>query len=212
MAKVVDRVYEDLRRELMAGTYPPGQWLREEDLAETKGVSRTPVREALRRLHSDGLVELVPNRGAQVPRTDPSAVDDAFDIRIGLESFVARRAAATGRQLARVLRPICDAMEQQIEIDQSPEARDLEIRQMNVRFHETMQFAVGCRLVAPVANLIEVAVARQAVELSPEERQRSFVQHRELIAAIEAQDEDWAEAAIRTHLLAERAAWRRAVA
>ena len=90
---VVDHVYEALRDRILAGSIPPGARLRQAALAEELGVSRTPLREALRRLSAEGFVELAPNQGATVTQLDLGDMRHAWTARIALEPGAARVAA-----------------------------------------------------------------------------------------------------------------------
>lgn len=88
-----ESLLEDLREAILTGRYAPGAHLVQDDLAEAFGVSRIPLREALRRLEGEGLVVISPNRGAVVRALAPKDVVDLYDLRITLESLAARRAA-----------------------------------------------------------------------------------------------------------------------
>jgi DNA-binding GntR family transcriptional regulator len=90
---VVDQVHAELLERIVAGELPPGSRLRQEALAEELGVSRTPLREALARLVSEGLVEFVPNRGATVASRDFSDMEEAWRARLVIEPGAARLAA-----------------------------------------------------------------------------------------------------------------------
>jgi DNA-binding GntR family transcriptional regulator len=90
---VVDQVHADLLERIVAGELAPGSRLRQEALAAELGVSRTPLREALARLVSEGLVELIPNRGATVARRDFNDMEHAWRARLVLEPGAARLAA-----------------------------------------------------------------------------------------------------------------------
>lgn len=79
------RIAATLRAELLAGNFPPGTWLRQDDLAARLGVSRLPIREALRILESEGLAESLPNRGSRVPSLDLEEVDTYYQMRERLE-------------------------------------------------------------------------------------------------------------------------------
>ena len=82
-----------LRESILTGRYAPGTRLVQDDLAEAFGVSRIPLREALRRLEGEGLVVISPNRGAIVRPLAPKDVVDLYDLRLALEALVLRRAA-----------------------------------------------------------------------------------------------------------------------
>jgi DNA-binding GntR family transcriptional regulator len=90
---VVDQVYAALRERILAGELPRGARLRQEALAEELGVSRTPLREALRRLAAEGFVVIHPNRGAEVANMTEEDVRVAYEARLVLEPGAARLAA-----------------------------------------------------------------------------------------------------------------------
>lgn len=88
-----EALIDALRDAILTGTYRPGERLVQDDLAESYGISRIPLREALRRLEGEGLVIFSPNRGAIVRPLAPKDVVDLYDVRIALESLALRRAA-----------------------------------------------------------------------------------------------------------------------
>ncbi|HEV3088943.1 MAG TPA: GntR family transcriptional regulator [Candidatus Elarobacter sp.] len=88
-----DALVDDLREAILTGRYRPGERLVQDELAEAFGVSRIPLREALRRLEGEGLVLISPNRGAIVRPLGPKDVVDLYDVRLALESLALRRAA-----------------------------------------------------------------------------------------------------------------------
>jgi DNA-binding GntR family transcriptional regulator len=91
---LVDQLAAALRARVLSGDLPSGTRLRQEALAIEFGVSRTPVREALRQLQASGLVDLEPNRGARVRRLSPREIRDAYEVRAELEGLAAALAAA----------------------------------------------------------------------------------------------------------------------
>lgn len=101
---LVDKLASQLHARVLSGELPSGTRLRQEALAEEFGVSRTPVREALRKLQAGGLVELQPNRGAIVRGLSPREIRDAYEVRAALEALAARLAAerVSHEQLARL--------------------------------------------------------------------------------------------------------------
>jgi DNA-binding GntR family transcriptional regulator len=86
-------VYRKLRDSIVNGVYPPGSMLRQVEVAEMLGVSRNPLREALPRLESEGIVTLFPRRGYAVATLDPGEIEDVFDLRIMLETNLVHYAA-----------------------------------------------------------------------------------------------------------------------
>ena len=205
MAKAVDQAYENLRGDILSGVHPAGTHLREEVLAAAIGTSRTPVREALRRLHAEGLVEVQPHRGAVVAGLGEDDLDDIFELRILLEGYGARRAARTASSDDVVaLANLCEAMEQCLG---HPEpAKFDEIARMNLDFHMTLHAAGGNpRLLPLLSSLMVMPLVRHTFDrYSPDQLARSFSHHRELVAAIEARDGAWAEAVMHAHVTAAR--------
>jgi len=86
---LVDRLAATIRSRVLAGEIPTGSWLRQESLAAQFGVSRTPVREALRKLQATGLVQLEPNRGAVVRGLTEREIREAYEVRAELEGLAA---------------------------------------------------------------------------------------------------------------------------
>lgn len=86
-ATIKDQVYHILKNDICDRYYKPGQWLQEKELAARLNVSRSPVREALRELASDGLVTEIPNKGVFVRRFSPKDISDIFDMRVMLENY-----------------------------------------------------------------------------------------------------------------------------
>src|SRR3569623_153872 len=91
-----DHAYRLIRAQILSGARAGGDWLREGDLADSIGVSRTPVREALRRLTAEGLVHYERNRGVQVAAWTTADLDEIFSLRSVLEPWACRLAAGSG--------------------------------------------------------------------------------------------------------------------
>jgi DNA-binding GntR family transcriptional regulator len=201
----VERAYEAIRNGIVSGEHPAGGRLREEELAERIGVSRTPVREALRRLDAEGLVDFMPNRGAHVAAWSDEDVRDIFALRALLESFGARLAAARiDREALAGLRALCDAMDQAL-AGAAPDHFQ-RVAELNSRFHQGILAASGSkRLPLLVASLVEAPLMyRTFRRYSSEQVTRSMSHHRELLAALEIGDGEWAESVMRSHVLAAR--------
>jgi DNA-binding GntR family transcriptional regulator len=206
VAQAVDRAYEVIREGILTGEHEQGARLREEELADAIGVSRTPVREALRRLTADGLVELGNNRGAQVVSYTDEDLAEIFELRALLESH-AHGLAAELIDAAAIehLRELAEAMEELGE-QQTARSRD-RIAELNREFHATIVHAAGStRLEALLHQVVQVPLVHRTFHrYSPEALRRSFDHHRELIAALDARDGAWAEAVMRSHVHAARA-------
>jgi DNA-binding GntR family transcriptional regulator len=203
--------YEAIRRAIASGEYAPGSWLREEDLAARAGVSRTPVREALRQLNIEGLIEIVPNRGALVLGWTACDLDDVHDLRAMLEGYAVRRTAETpGVDLAG-LTALCTEMERLL--DEGGETDYARIGELSVDFHTALHEASGNRLLTSVLPaLIQIPLAREGYHQRTREAvARSTAQYREILdaIAIAAGDGDWAESVMRAHVRSIRGSLRR---
>jgi DNA-binding GntR family transcriptional regulator len=202
----VDRVYASLRGGILDGSYPQGVRLGEVELAEALGVSRTPVREALRRLGSEGLVETLPNKGARVRTWSPGELDAIEDLRALLEGHAAALAAraVTDSELA-VMRRLVEQMEAATGPGVPPDF-DL-ITELNNQFHAGVTAASGNPLLPGViGQLIHLPiVVRTFRQYSPDRLRESMRQHREILDALASHDAVWAESAMRAHIFSGRA-------
>lgn len=201
----VDRVYTSLRSGILDGSYPQGARLGEVELADALGVSRTPVREALRRLGSEGLVETLPNKGARVRTWSPRELDAISDLRALLEGHAAALAAPRiSAEDVAVMTRLVEQMEAATEPGVAPDY-DL-ITELNNQFHSGVTAASGNPLLPGVARqFIHVPiVVRTFRQYSPERLRQSVRQHREVLDALAGHDPVWAEAAMRVHILSAR--------
>jgi DNA-binding GntR family transcriptional regulator len=197
---VVDQVHEELLQRIVAGELPPGSRLRQEALAEELGVSRTPLREALARLVSEGLVELEPNRGATVARRDFGDMELAWRARLVVEPGAARL-AAEGRDPA-MLERMREIVRRQRDV-----ADDLTASfELNRDFHLALVNAAGNPHLSRFADLLWLSrigvpiFARQA-------RDRSQIlswadEHEAILAAVAAGRGARAERLTREHIAA----------
>lgn len=213
MATAWEQAYLALRRRLADGTYPPGSHLREEDLAAQLGVSRTPVREALRRLDAEGWLRVVPNQGAFAAEWSDADIEEVYDLRAVLESHAAEHAAnAADRRLVAVMEAACEQAESALPADS--QAAVEAISDANVRFHRALWEMSGqARCSAILSSLAVPPMAlRNFRNFDAAGLRRSLDQHREMIAAIVVGDAAWASAVMRAHVQAGRAVFRAATA
>lgn len=201
----MDRVYTSLRGGILDGSYPQGARLGEVELADALGVSRTPVREALRRLGSEGLVETLPNKGARVRTWSPAELEAISDLRALLEGHAAALAAprVTDEEVA-VMTRLVEQMEAATKPGVAPDY-DL-ITELNNQFHSGVTEASGNPLLPGVTHqFIHIPiVVRTFRQYSPERLRQSVRQHREVLDALAGHDPVWAEAAMRVHILSAR--------
>jgi DNA-binding GntR family transcriptional regulator len=205
MSNAVDRAYEAIRDDILAGRLAPGARLREEELTRQIGVSRTPVREALRRLESDGYTIVEPNKGASVPIYSKRDVDEIYGLRALLEGHAARRAATriTPAQIAELVR-INAAMKQEAALETAGNDTEAHMRrsQLNQDFHEVILAASdNNRLFGMVRQLAQVALSvRTFAQSDPADETRAIGHLDELIRALKTGHPDWAEATMRSHI------------
>ncbi len=205
MPRAADTAYEAIRQLIVSGELSPGDRLPEEDLAVRVGVSRTPVREALRRLASEGVVEFVPNRGAHVSSWSRRDLQEIFDLRAVLEGFAARLAARNASEAdLEVLDDLATRMEGLAE-NPTPEHRD-QIAELNTQFHGHLVEIAGNRLLAQqVAGLVQLPLVHRTFhDYDETELHRSMAHHRELLTALRHRDVNWAGTVMRSHIYSGR--------
>lgn len=209
MAKAVDKAYHTVRERIVRGIYPAAARITEQEVAAMAGVSRTPVREALRKLHAEGLLEFIPHQGAVVTEWTAEDRDDVFELRALLESYGASRAARhiTPEGIAE-LRQLAE--EQYHETIARTEGYLERVNQLNALFHRRIQaFAGSTRLVNALSMLVEgPMMTRMFSTYGQEDFIRSSSHHLEIVRALEARDEQWSAALMRSHILGARGALR----
>ena len=200
----VESTYSQLRRLIIEGHYAPGTRLVEDRLARELGVSRTPVRQALARVASEGLVQIFPNRGAVVRTFSRDDLTDAYDLRAALEGFAAFRAATriSAEQLAELERA-AEALEQSL--NRPFASREQEIHYLvaeNQRFHSTIIAASGNgRLPVLLPAVLDVPLQyRSFNHYTHNERAVSNFFHRRILDALRARDADRARAMMQEHI------------
>jgi DNA-binding GntR family transcriptional regulator len=197
----VAHIVERLRDDILARRLSPGERLVECDLTSRFAVSRGPVREALRRLAAEGLIEHAPNRGAVVSRLSPRDIRELFQIRVEMESLAARLAAeaADANERARF------AEEIQMIFDAAPRRAAVYFDE-NAAFHEAILRLADNRQLKELSMRLHLPLIMAQVgdALTGEVLRISVGEHRAIAAAILAQDAAGAAAAMRAHL--ERAA------
>jgi DNA-binding GntR family transcriptional regulator len=202
-----ERAYHHIKAAILQGRYRSGMRLPEDMIAAELGVSRTPIRDALRRLQVEQLVFFTPYSGARVASWSPREIEDTAQIRAMLESFAARLAAErrTADHLAS-LRALCA----RLEAEAARPATDMElVTADNIAFHRTVAQASGNgRIVQLLEPLWSVPMLPRPPSASrPDSLTLANVHHREIVLALEEGDPDWAEAAMRTHVIASRIAY-----
>ena len=195
-------VYQQLRAEIEAGELAPGAPLGELALVARTGASRTPVREALRRLAADGLVELAPRQGARVSRVSLRSVRDLYDLRALLEPEAMRQAArAAGSPLHAQLPRVRAELVRLQRRPPSP-ARSAAFYALADRFdHAVVEACPNAHLQRVLADLRpHTARLRNLSHLDPARIETSVVEHLRMCDALAAGDAEEAAAACAAHL------------
>jgi DNA-binding GntR family transcriptional regulator len=192
-----DKVVDELRRRIIDGVYESGHRLTEERLADDFGVSRNPVREAIRVLEAEGFLIAQPRRGAVVATLTVQDVLDLFDVRLSLEVLAARLAAerADGTGAA--------VLDQWLAKSRAAR-RGADLAALNTQFHATICTLSGNALLAGIMESLHGRlqwIYRQSAEARAP---YSLAEHQELATAIRAGDVDAAGEAARTHVMAAR--------
>jgi DNA-binding GntR family transcriptional regulator len=196
------RAYFAIIRGIADGEYPPGSRLGEESLAQTLEMSRTPVREALRRLAAEGLVEISRNRGARIASWTAAEVEELFELRVILEGYAARLAATNADdEDIDELRRIQARFESAIAGDADVEGGTAEL---NNQFHSVLTRATKNRQLIRTLSGVAWAplLSLTFAQYRSEDHDRSISHHRELIEAVAQRDADWAELAMQIHIRA----------
>lgn len=205
MTDAVDKAYAALRQKIFSGELAAGDRLKERKICEELKVSRTPVREALRKLQSDGLVVIEPRRGGVVAGINATDAAEIYSLGMLLESFGAGLAArrATAEDLAE-LDQIIAAMEAALHTD-SPVSRSAYL-ELDSDLHRQIVAITGNRhLGRLIRQVVGLPMLIQAfTHYAHADLLRSLEQHRTIVAALRAGDAEWAEAAMRAHILAGR--------
>ncbi len=198
------QVAERLRNRIFAHELPPGTWIDEQALAEAYGISRTPLREALKVLVSEGLVTLKPRRGCYVTEVTQQDMDEIFPVIALLEGLCAQEAA---RKMQPDDLEELDAIHERLE--NSAAEGDIEsFFEANQDFHSAVQRLAGNRwLVQVITDLRKVLKLNRHHSLFAKGRlQQSLSEHRDIMAALRAGDASRSETCMRAHLLAGRQA------
>ena len=205
------RTVATVRELILRGDFPAGARLGEVELAERLGVSRTPVREALTRLAAEGLVEIVPNRGARVTRWTVAEIEGVFDLRTALEPRLT--ALAVPQATDADITALDDLARAMLDVGTPGLDQDLDaLVPLNRAFHGRLvaladQPAMASALAAAIHAPI---VLRNFHTYDEASLRRSLAHHVEIVAAVRAGDPTWAQAVMTAHIHNARAVMVRA--
>jgi DNA-binding GntR family transcriptional regulator len=196
---VRERAYNDLKSDLLSGRFTPGERLTEEHLAKSLGVSRTPVREALHKLESEGLVKPLESRGFYVARDSREELEDQFDIRAALEGYAirlicARISAETINQLNEFIKKAEDALARK-QLD--------EIFDYNTQFHDVLHSVIArkTRFHTLIADTRKYVLRYRKDSLHYFDGARRTIDgHKKILMAISLKDPELCERVMREHI------------
>ena len=181
-----DVVFNTLRKAILKGELKPGERLMEIALAERLGVSRTPVREAMRKLELEGLVVMIPRRGAQVANITEKDLNDVLEVRIALENLSIENACT--RMTEEQLSQLWEAAK--IFERTMADGNLVKLAEADVAFHEVIYQSSDNRRLNQVLNNLREQIYRYRVEYLKDEETRNLLvkEHEELYEAIKARD------------------------
>ena len=193
-----DVVFNTLRKAILRGNLEPGERLREIHLADKLGVSRTPIREAIRKLELEGLVVMIPRKGAVVAEITEKSLRDVLEVRRALEALAVRLACEK----------ILDAVGEELKVaaerfEEALETGDVTaFAEADVRFHDIIYRATdNLRLIQLLYNLREQMYRYRVEYLKREDAHETLLEeHQAIIETIEKRDVAKAVEAVRTHI------------
>lgn len=193
-----DVVFNTLREAILRGDLEPGERLMEIALANKLGVSRTPIREAIRKLELEGLVVMIPRRGAEVAQITEKDLKDVLEVRTSLEALTA--GLACRRMTPERLLELEDALKA---FEVSVKRGDLtDMAQKDVNFHDVIFAATNNARLIQILNNLREQMYRYRLEYlkDSESHQKLLREHRMLLTAIREGDKEKAQAVITDHI------------
>ncbi len=193
-----DVVFQTLRSAILRGDLKPGERLMEMQLAEKLGVSRTPIREAIRMLEQEGLAIMIPRKGAEVAQMTEKDVDDVLQIRCALEELAVR--LSCHNMASDDLRKLALARDRFSEMTKTENIQDIATADMN--FHDIIYESSENPKLQNLMVTLREQVYRYRVEYLKDPRvyPSLIAEHEQLYEAIQKQDSDKASEIIRKHL------------
>ena len=196
------RVFRKLREDILSGKYKDHEELREISSGEELGVSRTPVREALRQLELEGLVTIIPNKGAYVTGITPKDVHDIYTIRSMLEGLCARWATRhiTDEQIEELEEII---LLSEFHLKKEGNGKAKQVSDLDGKFHKVLYEASNSRILEHVLSDFHkyVQIARTMSVGAKDRAEKSIAEHRGILNAIKSKDEVLAEKLANEHII-----------
>lgn len=193
-----DVVFNTLRQAILTGELKPGERLMEIHLANRLGVSRTPIREAIRKLELEGLVTMIPRRGAEVAQITEKSMNDVLEVRRALDALCVELACdRITEEKLDALKAACERFEQAVKTGDVKK-----IAQADVELHDIIVEATGNqRLIQMVHNLSEQMYRYRFEYIKDSERHENLVEeHRIIYESLVKKDKDTASQAAKLHI------------
>lgn len=192
------KVYDRIREDILNGVYKEHEELKEATLGKMMEVSRTPVREALRQLELEGLVEIIPNKGARVTGITKKDMEDIYQIRYLLEGLSAKWATE------HVTEELIDKMEETLYLTEfhAKKGNYGQVYELDSQFHELMYEASGSKILNHILSDFHMYVTRiRKTSLASDSRSKnSTEEHRAILEAIKERNAEKAEACAHNHV------------
>ena len=193
------QVFQEIREDILKGKFKDNEELREATLGKELGVSRTPVREALRQLELEGLVHIIPNKGAYVTGITEKDVHDIYMTRSMLEGLCARWAAEhISEEQIQEMEEVLLLTEYHLDRGNAEQLAELD-----GKFHEVLYDASQSRILRHILSDFHkyVQVARKRSVKKEDRAKKSLEEHREILNALRTGDADRAEELAHIHIL-----------
>jgi DNA-binding GntR family transcriptional regulator len=196
---VRERAYEYLKDSILSGLFTPGERLTEEHLAKQLGISRTPIREALHKLESEGLIKPLATRGFVTSEDSKEDIEELFEIRAVLEGYALRVICG------RISEPILARLEEAVGKAEEALGRNSleEIFRWNTRFHDTLHSLITDRhrLYHQMVTMRQYVLRYRKNTLQyPDGGERTVEGHRRILLALRLRDPDLCERLMREHI------------
>ena len=193
-----DVVFNTLRDAILKGELEPGERLMEIQLAERLGVSRTPIREAIRKLELEGLVLMIPRKGAEVAKISEKSLRDVLEVRRSLEELAAELACQ--RMDAEALKDLEDAQKAFIQAVESGET--MTMAEADEHFHDVIYMGTGNTRLVQILNNLREQMYRYRFEYIKDSSQheRLVEEHKVIYESIVKKDKETASHMAKVHI------------
>jgi len=193
-----EAAFEKIKEAIIKGHFKPGEKLVEQTLAQEMGVSRTPVREAIRRLEAEGFVVSIPRKGVVVSRADKEEIVQLYSIRAELEGLAARWAIENADE--DDIQKLDEAISR---MEEAAASGDLDgVVQSNTLFHDAIAQASKSRILCTLLKTLQDNIQRfrfQSLHL-PGRPEAALAEHKEIVAAIKEKKTEEADRLLKEHL------------